>query len=147
MSVLTTNYLTPTGREEAWRFTPLKRLRGLHDGTSVQSDRSTLIAKDALTKLNKISVSCELQISPPPVNLAILTPATFLVFFDDFEPPEDDFSRIFRGSSEIVDFGYFSYFLTILRGPSGIHQNWHFDHILIIFRKSRKSLLSRVPEM
>jgi len=48
MSVLTTNYLTPTGREEAWRFTPLKRLRGLHDGTSVQSDRSTLIAKDAL---------------------------------------------------------------------------------------------------
>jgi len=48
MSVLETNYLTPTGREEAWRFTPLKRLRGLHDGTSVQSDRSTLIAKDAL---------------------------------------------------------------------------------------------------
>jgi len=50
MSVLATNYLTPTGREEAWRFTPLKRLRGLHDGTSVQSDRSTLIAKDALPK-------------------------------------------------------------------------------------------------
>jgi len=48
MTVLATNYLTPTGREEAWRFTPLKRLRGLHDGTSVQSDRSTLIAKDAL---------------------------------------------------------------------------------------------------
>ena len=48
MSVLTTNYLTPTGREEAWRFTPLKRLRGLHDGSSVQSDRSTLIAKDVL---------------------------------------------------------------------------------------------------
>jgi Fe-S cluster assembly protein SufD len=48
MSLLATNYLTPTGREEAWRFTPLKRLRGLHDGTSVQSDRSTLIAKDAL---------------------------------------------------------------------------------------------------
>ena len=48
MSVLTTNYLMPTGREEAWRFTPLKRLRGLHDGTSVQSDRSTLVAKDAL---------------------------------------------------------------------------------------------------
>jgi Fe-S cluster assembly protein SufD len=23
----------PTGREEAWRFTPLKRLKGLHDGT------------------------------------------------------------------------------------------------------------------
>ena len=25
----------PTGREEAWRFTPIKRLRGLHDGTFV----------------------------------------------------------------------------------------------------------------
>jgi Fe-S cluster assembly protein SufD len=24
----------PTGREEIWRFTPLKRLRGLHDGTA-----------------------------------------------------------------------------------------------------------------
>ncbi|MFM9141738.1 MAG: Fe-S cluster assembly protein SufD [Actinomycetota bacterium] len=31
MSVLSTNYLTPSGREEAWRFTPLKRLAGLHD--------------------------------------------------------------------------------------------------------------------
>ena len=48
MSVLTTNYLTPTGREEAWRFTPLKRLRGLHDGTAVQSDRESLITKGAL---------------------------------------------------------------------------------------------------
>lgn len=31
MSALPTNYLVPTGREEAWRFTPLKRLAGLHD--------------------------------------------------------------------------------------------------------------------
>lgn len=31
MSALSTNYLTPSGREEAWRFTPLKRLAGLHD--------------------------------------------------------------------------------------------------------------------
>jgi Fe-S cluster assembly protein SufD len=48
MSVLTTNYLTPTGREEAWRFTPLKRLRGLHDGAAVQSDRQSLVTKGAL---------------------------------------------------------------------------------------------------
>lgn len=48
MSVLTTNYLTPTGREEAWRFTPLKRLRGLHDGAAIQSDRNSLIAKNLL---------------------------------------------------------------------------------------------------
>ena len=42
MTTLTTNYLTPTGREEAWRFTPLKRLGGLHDGTAVASDRHSL---------------------------------------------------------------------------------------------------------
>ena len=42
MSTLTTNYLTPTGREEAWRFTPLKRLGGLHDGSAVLSDRRSL---------------------------------------------------------------------------------------------------------
>ena len=30
---------------------------------------------------------------------------------------------IFQGSSEIVDFRYFYKFWTILRGPSGIHQN------------------------
>ena len=39
MSALTTNYLaphsTPNGREEAWRFTPLKRLAGLHDLATV----------------------------------------------------------------------------------------------------------------
>ena len=48
MSLLTTNYLTPTGREEAWRFTPLKRLRGLHDGSAVIGDRASLIARNAL---------------------------------------------------------------------------------------------------
>ncbi|MDA2962958.1 MAG: SufD family Fe-S cluster assembly protein [Actinomycetota bacterium] len=42
MSLLTTNYLTPTGREEAWRFTPLKRLKGLHDATAVIGDRQSL---------------------------------------------------------------------------------------------------------
>jgi len=48
MSLLTTNYLTPTGREEAWRFTPLKRLRGLHDGQAAIGERSSLVAKGAL---------------------------------------------------------------------------------------------------
>lgn len=42
MTTLATNYLTPTGREEAWRFTPLKRLGGLHDGTATLSDRKSL---------------------------------------------------------------------------------------------------------
>ena len=30
-----------------------------------------------------------------------------LMIFDDFEAPEDDFSKIFRGSPEIVDLEYF----------------------------------------
>jgi len=42
MTTLTTNYLTPTGREEAWRFTPLKRLGGMHDGSAITSDRHSL---------------------------------------------------------------------------------------------------------
>ena len=61
MSVLTTNYLTPTGREEAWRFTPLKRLAGMHDGTSVPSDRKSLALKSALQNGVRVSrVSREL---------------------------------------------------------------------------------------
>ena len=48
MAVLTTNYLTPTGREEAWRFTPLKRLRGLHDGAAIVGDRNSLISKNPM---------------------------------------------------------------------------------------------------
>jgi len=42
MTTLTTNYLTPTGREEAWRFTPLKRLGGMHDGSAIVADRHSL---------------------------------------------------------------------------------------------------------
>ncbi|KAF0847375.1 Fe-S cluster assembly protein SufD [Nocardia caishijiensis] len=30
----------PSGRDEAWRFTPLRRLRGLHDGTAVRDGQA-----------------------------------------------------------------------------------------------------------
>ncbi|MGW1994784.1 Fe-S cluster assembly protein SufD [Embleya sp. NPDC001921] len=33
------DFVVPTGREEDWRFTPLARLRGLHDGTAAAGDR------------------------------------------------------------------------------------------------------------
>lgn len=42
MSALPTNYLTPSGREEAWRFTPLKRLAGLHDPATAVADRISI---------------------------------------------------------------------------------------------------------
>ncbi|WP_137724553.1 Fe-S cluster assembly protein SufD [Prescottella subtropica] len=32
----------PAGRDEAWRFTPMRRLRGLHDGTAVRSGDATV---------------------------------------------------------------------------------------------------------
>ena len=45
MSALNTNILTPTGREEAWRFTPLSRLSGLHDGSAKLHSGHSLISK------------------------------------------------------------------------------------------------------
>jgi Fe-S cluster assembly protein SufD len=42
MSVLTTNILVPHGREEDWRFTPLNRLKGLHDGTAAIAEHRSL---------------------------------------------------------------------------------------------------------
>ena len=36
------NHVVPTGREEVWRFTPLKRLRGLHDGTFTPGPSATV---------------------------------------------------------------------------------------------------------
>ncbi len=48
MSALNTNYLTPTGREEAWRFTPLKRLAGLHDSNTNVSENISLSATSKL---------------------------------------------------------------------------------------------------
>ena len=50
MSQLTTNYLTPTGREEAWRFTPLKKLSGIHDLEVSVADNISLFAKSDLPK-------------------------------------------------------------------------------------------------
>ena len=38
----------PTGREEAWRFTPLKRLAGLHDNSTKVVDHISISAKSQL---------------------------------------------------------------------------------------------------
>ncbi len=42
MSALPTNYLAPSGREEAWRFTPMKRIAGLHDPATTIADRISI---------------------------------------------------------------------------------------------------------
>jgi Fe-S cluster assembly protein SufD len=46
------DFPVPHGREEEWRFTPLERLRGLHDGTAVATGegvRVDVTAPDAVT--------------------------------------------------------------------------------------------------
>jgi Fe-S cluster assembly protein SufD len=51
MTTLQSNILenhTPTGREEAWRFTPLKRLGGMHDGSATAIERNSLAVKGSL---------------------------------------------------------------------------------------------------
>ena len=47
MSVLTSNILVPHAREEAWRFTPLNRLKGLHDGSAAIATHRSLSLKSA----------------------------------------------------------------------------------------------------
>ncbi|MFE3037126.1 Fe-S cluster assembly protein SufD [Streptomyces canus] len=41
------DFPVPHGREEEWRFTPLERLRGLHDGTAVATDAGVKVAVEA----------------------------------------------------------------------------------------------------
>ena len=42
-----------------------------------------------------------------------------------FETPQGLLLIIFRGPSEMVDFGHFDMFSIIFRGPFGVHQNRH----------------------
>ncbi|GGT24342.1 Fe-S cluster assembly protein SufD [Streptomyces purpureus] len=41
------DFPVPHGREEEWRFTPLERLRGLHDGTAVADGEGVKVAIEA----------------------------------------------------------------------------------------------------
>ncbi|MGW3494954.1 Fe-S cluster assembly protein SufD [Streptomyces sp. NPDC001020] len=41
------DFPVPHGREEEWRFTPLERLRGLHDGTAVAAGEGVKVTIDA----------------------------------------------------------------------------------------------------
>ena len=47
MSKLNTNYLTPSGREEAWRFSPVKKLQELLSAESVLSESQTFVLNSA----------------------------------------------------------------------------------------------------
>jgi Fe-S cluster assembly protein SufD len=73
MSQLTTNYLTPTGREEAWRFTPLKKLAGIHDLEVPVNDRISLSAKSDLPKGVTLTTSSSSDHPPAYVASDIVT--------------------------------------------------------------------------
>lgn len=45
------DFAVPTGREEEWRFTPLRRLRGLHDGSAV-ADGKIVLEVDAAPEVS-----------------------------------------------------------------------------------------------
>jgi Fe-S cluster assembly protein SufD len=49
------DFVVPTGREEEWRFTPLRRLRGLHNGTA-SSDGKILVEVDAAPEVTAETV-------------------------------------------------------------------------------------------
>lgn len=45
----------PHGRDEAWRFTPLRRLRGLHDGSAVADGSATIeVSADAAVRTETV---------------------------------------------------------------------------------------------
>ncbi|ORW96943.1 Fe-S cluster assembly protein SufD [Mycolicibacter terrae] len=46
----------PHGRDEAWRFTPLRRLRGLHDGSAVADASATIeVSADAAVRTETVA--------------------------------------------------------------------------------------------
>ncbi len=61
----TTNYLTPTGREEPWRFTPLNRLGGLHDLAVELHDRISLEPSDIPSG---VTIAVEDALDFPPLS-------------------------------------------------------------------------------
>ncbi|ROO84176.1 Fe-S cluster assembly protein SufD [Actinocorallia herbida] len=52
------DFAVPTGREEEWRFTPLRRLRGLHDG-SAKADGKIVLEVDAAPEVTVETVDRE----------------------------------------------------------------------------------------
>jgi Fe-S cluster assembly protein SufD len=70
MSSLQSNLLenhTPTGREEAWRFTPLKRLGGMHDGSATPVERNSLVSKGCTRKWSDVLLIKKLMLSQKPM--------------------------------------------------------------------------------
>ena len=73
MSALATNYFTPTGREEAWRFTPLKRLAGLHDNSTKVMDHISIAAKAQLPNGVLLAIADASEFPPSYTSTDVVT--------------------------------------------------------------------------
>ena len=73
MSLLTSNYLTPHGREEEWRFTPLKRLAGLHDLAVDIADHISISSKAALAAGVSLTTPDSAEVPPGYASTDVVT--------------------------------------------------------------------------
>lgn len=65
----------PNGREEEWRFTPLKRLRGLHDSAAATSDAAWAVSAGAGVTTTTAPVEPAGYLAADRVSIAALTHA------------------------------------------------------------------------
>ena len=78
------DHAVPTGREEIWRFTPLKRLRGLHDDAPLDGD----------------GVGAEAE-APAGVTVELISPDNPLRGSSGFVPSDRIAARVWAGATRI----------------------------------------------
>ncbi len=78
------DHAVPTGREEIWRFTPLKRLRGLHDDAPLDGD----------------GVGAEAE-APAGVTIELISPDNPLRGSSGFVPSDRIAARVWAGATRI----------------------------------------------
>jgi Fe-S cluster assembly protein SufD len=78
------DHVVPTGREEIWRFTPLKRLRGLHDDAPLDGD----------------GVGVEAD-APAGVSIELIAPDSPLRGSSGFVPSDRIAARVWAGATRV----------------------------------------------
>ena len=69
---MTTQIQTPTGLEEEWRFTPLKRLVGLHDGSAISQGSLGLAIDGDIAEYSLLAADDALVIPEDSTNDAVV---------------------------------------------------------------------------
>ena len=98
----------PTGREEIWRFTPVKRIQGLLDGTPSDAHlvwEETLpagVTSRAITELEARGISAEEPVDRVSALAAELSPGARLIDVPAEAELADPVSIVLRGQRELV---------------------------------------------